>query len=106
MNKLSRQKIILTPSDSSLVGKILPKCEHCHILLDSSTGTFSVNIPDARGNMQRELIFKNIGHNSVTLQAMNGQYLDYATTHVLAYLDLVAIWADNEKTWWLLDNNH
>lgn len=102
----TRQKIILTPTNASLIGKILPETEHCHILLDSSTGPFTVTLLDASATMQRELIFKNIGVSNVTVQALTGQYIDYSTSHALAYLDLVAIWSDGVKTWWMLDNNH
>ena len=104
--KLSRQKIILTPSDSSLEGKINSETEHCHILLDSSVAGFTVTLPSVTGTMQRELIFKNIGANSVKIQAMQGQYIDESTSHVLAHLDLVDLWPDDVKTWWMLDNNH
>jgi hypothetical protein len=103
---LSRQKIILTPSDNSLAGKISPDSEHVHILLDSKNAGFSVPLPSATGSMQKELIFKNIGSNSVRIQPITGEYIDYSLYHDLAYLDLVDLWPDGEKTWWMLDNNH
>jgi hypothetical protein len=102
----TRQKIILTPSNNSLDGKILPETEHAHILLDSSSGAFSVTLPDAQATMQLELIFKNIGANTVTIRARSGQYIDYDTSHDLAYLNLVSVWPDLLRTWWKLDNNH
>lgn len=105
MNKLSRQKIIRTPSDNSLAGKISPDTEHVHILLDSSVAGFTVTLPDATATMQRELIFKNIGSNNVTIQAQPGQYIDFATSHIIRPLDLVSVWSDLVKTWWLLDAN-
>lgn len=105
-NKNTRQKIVLTPYDNSLVGKINGDTEHAHILLDSALAPFTVTLPDATATLQRELIFKNIGANNVTIQAITGQYIDESTSHVLAHLDLVDVWPDNVKTWWMLDNNH
>ena len=104
--KLSRQKIILTPNDNSLDGKIKGETEHCHILLDSALAPFTVTLPDATASMQRELIFKNIGANNVTIQPQSGQFIDEDTSHVLAHLDLVSVWPDLVRTWWMLDNNH
>jgi hypothetical protein len=88
------------------VGKISPDAEHIHILLDSSKAAFTVTLPDAAASMKRELIFKNIGANTVTIQALTGQYIDESTSHALAHLDLVSLWADQVRTWWMLDNNH
>jgi hypothetical protein len=105
MQALSRQKIILTPSDNSLIGKINPDAEHVHVLLNS-TEAFYVVLPTVTGSMQRELIFKNIGSKVVRVQPIAGEYIDYSLYHDLAYLDLVDLWPDGEKTWWMLDNNH
>ena len=104
--KLSRQKIVLTPYDNSLVGKINGDTEHAHILLDSSLAPFTVVLPDATATMKRELIFKNTGINNITLLAVNGQYLDLDVSHIVAPLDLVGVWSDLVKTWWLQDSNN
>ncbi len=105
MNKQTRQKIILTPSDSSLVGKITDDSEHVHILLDTRSGGFTVTLPTATGSMQRELIFKNIGTNNATIVPITGEYIDYSQSHVVGPLDLVSVWSDLVRTWWLLDSN-
>ena len=105
-NKNTRQKIVLTPYDNSLVGKISQDAEHVHVLLDSSLASFTVVLPDATATMKRELIFKNTGINNVTLLAVNGQYLDLDISHVVAPLDLVGLWSDLVKTWWLQDSNN
>jgi hypothetical protein len=104
-NKLTRQKIVLTPYDSALVGKIQPSAEHVHVLLDSTIAPFTVPLPDATASMKRELIFKNIGVNDVTLLPISGQYLDLDISHVVEPLDLVGLWSDLVKTWWLQDSN-
>jgi hypothetical protein len=98
--KLTRQKIVLTPSDSSLSGKINPDCEHCHVLCDTTTAAFTVTLPSVTGTMQRELIFKNIGANSVTLVPITGQYIDTSVSLVLTTLQNQSLYADNVKTWW------
>jgi len=102
---LSRQKIILTPSNKALATLINPDAEHVHILLDSTTAGFTVTLPDATGSMQRELIFKNIGDYDVTIVPITGQYIDKSLTHTLHPLDLISLWSDLVKTWWMLDNN-
>jgi hypothetical protein len=104
-DKLTRQKIILTLTDCVLSGKINPSSEHVHVLLDSSISGFSVILPDATFTLQREIIFKNIGAKDVTIQAKTGQFIDKGTSHVVKPLDLVSVWPDLVKTWWLLDSN-
>jgi hypothetical protein len=104
MNKLSRQKIILTPWDKELSGKLNPEAEHIHILLDSTTAAFSVTLPDAAATMQRELIFKNIGTNTVILVPINGQYIDDAESETIAASYALGLWADLMGTWWKLDS--
>jgi hypothetical protein len=103
--KLARQKIVLTPYDNTLKGKIQGDAEHVHVLLDSTTAGFTVVLPDATATMQRELIMKNIGTNNVTVIPLTGQFVDKSTSHVISALDLVSFWSDRVKTWWMLDNN-
>ena len=99
----TRQKIILTPSDSSLIGKINPECEHCHILCDTTTAAFTVQLPSVKGTMQRELIVKNIGAvYSVTLIPRTGQYFDNLTIKILTPYENQSFWPDNVKTWWMI----
>ena len=108
MNKTktgTRQKIILTPTDNNIIGKVGPVSEHVHILLDSNNGPCTVTLPDATFSIDRELIFKNIGTNNVTIQAKTGQYIDLSTSHIIRPLNLVSVWCDLVKTWWLLDSN-
>jgi hypothetical protein len=105
MTKLSRQKIVLTPFDNALAGKINGDAEHVHVLLDSTLAPFTVVLPDATATMQREIICKNIGTNDVTIIPIDGQFLDTSTSHVISPLDLVSFWPDLVKTWWMLDNN-
>jgi hypothetical protein len=102
---LSRQKIILYPWDKELVSKINQDAEHIYILTDTSTGAFSITLPDATMTMQRELIVKNIGDYDITIYPLTGQYIDKSISHVLQPLDLVSFWPDLVKTWWMLDNN-
>jgi hypothetical protein len=102
MNKLSRQKIILTPTEKSLIGRINADTEHCHILLDTTNGPFTVILPDATGSMQKELIFKNIGTNNATIVPITGQWIDNVITKTIAPLDSLDLWSDLIKTWWIL----
>ena len=101
-DKLSRQKIILTPYDNSLAAKINPACEHCHVLLDTTTGAFTVTLPDAQGTMQRELIFKNIGTKTATIVPQGGQYIDLGQSDTLASMAAQSYWPDLVRTWWKL----
>jgi hypothetical protein len=106
MDKITRQKIILTPSDKLLSGKINEDAEHVHILIDTTNGPFTITLPDANGTMKRELIFKNIGTTfDAEIVPIVGQYIDFSRSHPLAPLDLVSIWSDLNGTWWLLDSN-
>jgi hypothetical protein len=102
MEKLSRQKIILNPTEKSLVGRINANTEHCHILLDTTNGPFTVILPDATATMQRELIFKNIGTNNATIVPINSQWIDNVITKTIVPLDSLDLWSDLIKTWWIL----
>ena len=103
MDSLSRQKIILTRSDNGLAGKINPSCEHCHVLLDTSAGAFTVTLPDAQGTMQREFIFKNIDPTTAaTIIPQNGQYIDNIQTKTVAALASLSLWPDQVRTWWVI----
>jgi hypothetical protein len=100
-DKITRQKIILTPYDPDLTGKINGEAEHVHVLLDTTVAAFTVALPSVTATMKRELLFKNIGANDATIISQAGQYCDLSTSIIIRPLDLVSLWADLIKTWWI-----
>jgi hypothetical protein len=100
-----RTKVILTLADHTLVGKYSNEHDHVHVILDSTTGPFTVTLPDCRSNIHTEIIFKNIGVNDVAIVPSTGQYIDNKLTHTIKQWDLVTVWPDLLNTWYLLDSN-
>lgn len=100
-----RTKVILTPYDKILSGKFPADAEHIYVLLDTTSGPFTVHLPDCRNTNQNEFIFKNIGTNKATIAPITGQYIDTSLLHVLNPWDLVSVWSDSVKRWILLDSN-
>ena len=101
--KNTRQKITLTPNDNALDGKIFAETEHAHILCDTSTGAFTVTLPDAQMTMQRELIIKNIGStNNLYVVSRAGQFIDAVRTETVTPLGVLSVWPDLVKTWWIV----
>jgi hypothetical protein len=98
----SRQKIILTPYDNVLSGKINLDAGSIYVLLDS-TLVFSVQLPDASSNLLTEVTFKNIGALNVTINSITGQFIDTGISHVLAGLEWHSLIPDGDKTWWIVN---
>ena len=97
---MTTQKLILTPYDTQIIGKINSDAYSVCVLLDSSL-PFAVILPDVKATIQREIICKNIGANDVTIVPQNGQYFDLETSLVVSPLDTVFFWPDMVRTWWI-----
>jgi hypothetical protein len=96
-----RQKIILTPT-APYLNQISEDAEHVHVLLDTTTGPFTVTLPSANGTMKRELIFKNIGTYNVVISALSGDYIDNVKQWIVGPTDCLRVWSDLAGTWWVL----
>lgn len=99
-----RQKIILTLSDHSIVGKINPDSDDVYLLCDTTNGGFTVTLPDCMASLDIVLNFKCIGANALRVQALPGQYIEFSTYYDLNRGDLISIWPDLNKIWWILDS--
>jgi hypothetical protein len=97
--KLTRQKVVLTANDHSLMGRISGDAEHVHILLDTGISGYTVILPDAAATMQRELIFKNIGANTANIVPQAGQLIDNSTSAAITSMAALSLWSDRNNYW-------
>lgn len=98
--------ILLTPNSPQLTGKYPADAISIVVELDSSVAGFTVYLPDAKSNMNREFIFKNIGANQVTVSTVLGQLIDnYETSHIIEYRDCVRLFSNRESRWVMTDYN-
>lgn len=71
--------ITLYPYDNNLIQKYVINSDAILVELMSDQRAFSVSLPDLLVT-DAELTFKNLGSNTVTLQSINGQPIDFTGT--------------------------
>lgn len=100
-----RTKVTLTPYDKVLTGKYPNDTDTVYVLLDTSTGNFTVDLPDCKCNNQIEFRFKNIGNNTAIVQPATGQYIDNSLYFSISSWDSLTLWSDLAIRWLVMDKN-
>jgi hypothetical protein len=105
-----RTRVFLNPSANVLVGNYAASAEHIHIVCDSATASFTVQLPDVALPEHREFVAYNQpasgAGNDVTFVAVTGQTIKNTDTqHVLAPGDSVTFVADLRNNWLITDVN-
>jgi hypothetical protein len=104
-----RTRILLTPSNNALLYQ--PDSEHVHIECDTSTGAFSVTLPDLMLPKEKEFVFYNVpsdggAGNDLTVQCVSGQVLSLgASSHVLKKNDSITLVSNMRDKWLMSDIN-
>jgi len=99
--------IKLSFTDNILTGKYSPNDKDIIVELDSSIGAFTVTLPDLISCGDRVFMFKNYGTNTVTLQTVHGQIIDYAgiQTYSISYKTALTIVSNNLNKWITIEDN-
>lgn len=84
------QIIELTPDDNALAGKIAPDAKAIVFLCNTTNEDFTVDLLDPSTVQGVQIIIKNIGGNTLTVDG--GQFfIDAATTKTLAQWERVSL---------------
>lgn len=94
--KMLRNRIKLTPSDNLLTGKLSNGLVNSHIILDSSTAGFNVELPPLGFNEETSLWFMNLNSlgsgNNVTL---TGRSINFILTSFTVHYGEIVIVTDS-----------
>jgi hypothetical protein len=97
----------LTTIENILVGNYSSDDKDVFVELDSAVAAFSVSLPDLRSCGNRIFMFKNYGANTVTLNTVHGQIIDYAEvfSKIIVYKEFYSIASNGIDKWISLETN-
>lgn len=58
-NKPTRQRIFLLPEDNRIIGKYNPEADNVHVICNSTSGEFTVELPPSGSIEKPEFVFYN-----------------------------------------------